>query len=64
MNKKVATNEIAPRDYLPQPNRDSDGKAENKLQRTVVWLIYHWSECQQEVIFVNFPCTSENISCQ
>ena len=25
-------------------------------QRTVVWLIYHQFECQEEVIFVNFPC--------
>ena len=28
----------------------------NKRQRTVVWLIYHQSECQEEVIFVNCPC--------
>ena len=34
----------------------------NKRQRTVVWLIYHQSECQEEVIFVNFPCAAENVS--
>ena len=33
-------------------------------QRTVVWLIYHQSECQEEVIFVNFPCASEIVSRQ
>ena len=33
-------------------------------QRTVVWLIYHQSECQEEVIFVNFPCASEIVSLQ
>ena len=43
-------------------NCDSDGKAENMRQRTVVWLIYHQSECQEEVIFVNFPCASEIVS--
>ena len=59
-----AWNEIATRDNLPVPNRVSDGKVENKRQRTVVWLIYHQSECQEEVVFVNFPCASENISCQ
>ena len=36
--------------------------AENKRQRTVVWLIYHQSECQGEEFFVNFPCASENVS--
>ena len=44
MAQKVATErkkEIATRDNLPRPNCDSDGKAENKRQRTVVWLIYH-----------------------
>ena len=55
---------MATRDNLPQPNCDSDSRAENKQQRMVVWQIYHQSECQEEVIFVNFPCTSENISCQ
>ena len=24
-------------------------------QRTLDWLIYHQSECQEEVIFINFP---------
>ena len=57
-------NEIATRDHLPLPNCDSDGKAKNKQQRTVVWLIYHNSECEEEVIFVNFPCVLENFSCQ
>ena len=33
-------------------------------QRTVVWLIYHQSECQEEVVFVNFPCPSEIVSHQ
>ena len=28
------------------------------------WLIYHQSECQEEEIFVNFPCASESVSCQ
>jgi len=68
MTQKVATerklNEIATRDNLPHSNCDRDGKAEIKQQRTVVWLIYHQSECQEEVIFVNFPCTSEDVSCQ
>ena len=35
-----------------------------KQQRMVVWLIYRQFECQEEVIFVIFPCASENISCQ
>ena len=52
------------RDNLPLPNCDSDCKAENKWQRIVVWLIYHQSECQEELIFVNFPCASESDSCQ
>ena len=55
---------MATRDNLPQRNCDSDGKAENKRQRMVVWLIYYQSECQEEVILVNFPCASENVSCQ
>ena len=38
---------MATSDNLPLPNCDSDGKAENMRQRTVVWLIYHQSECQQ-----------------
>ena len=42
------------RDNLDRPNCDSDGKARNMRQRTVVWLIYHQSEFQKEVIFVNF----------
>ena len=33
-------------------------------QRTVVWLIYHQSEYQEEVISVNFPCASEIVSRQ
>ena len=33
-------------------------------QRTVVWLIYHQSECQEEAIFDNFPCASEIVSRQ
>ena len=33
-------------------------------QRTVVWLIYHQSECPEEVIFVHFPCASEIVSRQ
>ena len=33
-------------------------------QRTVVWLIYHQAECQEEVVFVNFPCASEIVSRQ
>ena len=33
-------------------------------QRTVVWVIYHQSECQEEVIFINFPCASEIVSHQ
>ena len=33
-------------------------------QRTVVWLIYYQSECQEEVIFVNFPRASEIVSRQ
>ena len=45
---------MATSDNLPLPNCDSDGKAENMRQRTVVWLIYHQSECPEEVIFVNF----------
>ena len=49
---------------LPRPNCDSDAKAENMRQRTVVWLTYHHSECQEEVIFVNFPCASEIVSLQ
>ena len=55
---------MATSDNLPLPNCDSDGKAENMRQRTVVWLIYHQSECQEEVIFVNFPCASEIVSRQ
>ena len=55
---------MATRDKLHRPNWDNDGKAENTRQRTVVWLIYHQSECQEKVIFVNFPCASENASCQ
>ena len=35
-----------------------------KQQRMVVWLIYRQFECQEEVIFVIFPCASENVSCQ
>ena len=50
---------MATSDNLPLPNCDSDGKAENMRQRTVVWLIYHQSECHKEVSFVNFPCASE-----
>ena len=53
---------MATSDNLSRPNCDSDGKAENMRQRTVVWLIYHQSECQEEVIFVNFPCASEVVS--
>ena len=30
----------------------------------MVWLNYHQSKCQEDVIFVNFPCVSENVSCQ
>ena len=52
------------RDNLPWPNCDSDGKARNMRQRTVVWLIYHLSEFQEEVIFFNFPCALEIVSCQ
>ena len=59
-----AENEMATSDNLPLPNCDSDGKAENMRQRTVVWLIYHQSECLEEVIFVNFPCASEVVSRQ
>ena len=55
---------MATSDNLPLPNCDSDGKAENMRQRTVVWLIYHLSECLEEVIFVNFPCASEVVSRQ
>ena len=55
---------MATSDNLPLPNCDSDGKAENMRQRTVVWLIYHQSECLGEVIFVNFPCASEVVSRQ
>ena len=55
---------MATRDNLPLRNCDSDGKAENKRQRMVVWLIYYLSECQEEVILVNFPCASEKVSCQ
>ena len=55
---------MATRNNLPRPNCDSDGKAENKQQRMVVWLSYHQSECQEEVIFVILLCASENISCQ
>ena len=55
---------MATRDNLPQPNCDSDDKAENKRQRMVVWLIYHQSAFQEEVIFVNFPCALRNVSCQ
>ena len=43
---------MATSDNLPLPNCDSDGKAANMRQRTVVWLIYHQSECLEEVIFV------------
>ena len=46
------------RDNLPRPNCDSDSKAEDKRQRTVVWLIYHQSECQEEVIFLVLQRTS------
>ena len=48
---------------FPYAYGDSDGKAENKQQRqrTVVWLNYYQSE---DVTFVNFPCASENVSCQ
>ena len=31
---------------------------------SLVWPIYDQSECQEEVIFVKFPCASENLSCQ
>ena len=55
---------MATSDDLFRPNCDSDGKAEKMRQRTVVWLIYHQSECQEEVIFVNFPCPSEIVSLQ
>ena len=55
---------MATSDNLPRPNCDSDGKAEHMRQRTVVWLIYHQSEYQEEVIFVNFPCASEVVSRQ
>ena len=55
---------MATSDNLPRPNCDGDGKAQNMRQRTVVWLIYHQSECQEEVIFVNFPCASEVVSRQ
>ena len=48
---------------LPRPKSDNDGKAENKGQRTVVWLIYHQSECSEEVMFVNFACALENVPC-
>ena len=57
-------NEIPTRDHLPLPNCNSDGKAKNEWQRTLVWLIHHHSECEEEVIFVNFPCALENVSCQ
>ena len=30
-------------------------KLRNKRQRTVVWLIYHQSDAEKKVIFVNFP---------
>ena len=30
----------------------------------MVSLNYHQSECQGDVTFVNFPCVSENVSCQ
>ena len=43
---------MATSDNLALPNCDSDGKAENMRQRTVVWLIYHQSEYQEGVIFV------------
>ena len=49
---------MATRDNLPRPNCDSDGPTENKRQRTVVWLIHHQSECQEEVIFVILQRTS------
>ena len=55
---------MATSDNLPLPNCDSDGKAENMRQRTVVWLIYHQFECLEEVIFVNFPCASKVVSRQ
>ena len=37
-------NKIATRDHLPLPNYDSDSKAKNKRQRTLVLLIHHHSE--------------------
>ena len=55
---------IATKDHLPLPNCNSDSKAKNKRQRTLVWLIHHHSECEEEVIFVNFPCALEKVSCQ
>ena len=69
MTQKVATepkmkSRQATSDNLLRPNCDSDRKAENMRQRTVVWLIYHKSECQEEVIFVNFPCALEIVSLQ
>ena len=54
-DKRQNVNEIATRDKLPRPNCNSDGKAENERQKTVVWLIYHQSEYREEVNFVNFP---------
>ena len=55
---------MATSDNLPRPNCDSDGKAENMRQRTVFLLIYNQAECQEEVVFVNFPCASEIVSRQ
>ena len=61
---KILMDRSSPLDLPPRPNCDSDGPADNKRQRTVVWLIYHRSECQDEDFFVNFPYASENVSCQ
>ena len=64
MTQEVATErqmKSRQEDHLPLPNCDSDGKAKNKRQRTVV--IYHQSECEEEVISINFPCALENVSC-
>ena len=41
---------MATSNNLARPNCDSDGKAENMRQRTVVWLIYHQSECASEIV--------------
>ena len=52
------------RDNVSQPNCESDGRAENKTVTKSSGLAYPPSECQEQVISINFPCASENVSCQ